>query len=260
MIARAIAAAAAAACAAALPAAAQLAQPQQGVAFEQRVGHGLPLALELRDEAGRPIALSRALGSVPAVLVLGYLHCRDLCSIVLTDAVRALDASGLAAGRDYRALFVSIDPADDAPALAAARRDRVPEADRAAWRFLGRDAPAIGRLANAIGFRYRADPAGGAFAHPAGFVVLTPQGTIARYFNGVKFAPRDLRLALVQAGAGKIGAISDRIALLCYHFDPSKGRYTITVMRVLDGVIALFLAGCAIFAVLVLRGRGREAR
>ncbi len=252
------AAAAMALCLAALPAGAHFAHPGALAVFEQRLHAALPLRLAFRDAHGRAATLRDAFGKVPVVLVLGYLHCRDLCSLVVRGAVKSLDASGLAPGRDYRAVFVSIDPRDDAAALARALDERVPASDRGAWRFLNGDPAAVRALADAVGFHFRRDPDSGDYAHPAGFVIATPDGTVSRYFSGVRFAPNDVRLALVQAGAGRVGGITDQIALLCYHFDPSKGRYTLTVTRVLNALIGAFLAVCGALAWRYLRRRGRQ--
>jgi protein SCO1 len=218
--------------------------PTRGVAFEQRVGAALPAALRLDDEAGSPLRLGDALAGKPSVLLIGYLQCRDLCDVSLAGATEALREARLVAGRDYRGVFVSVDARDDALARAAARASRIAAAERDGWHFLGADAHAVAALANAAGFRYRSDDAGG-FAHPAGLIVLTPRGTISRYFFGVRFDPQALRRALDDAGREATGGWAEHVLILCSHLDPLTGRYSDAILDALRALIALVAAAGA---------------
>jgi protein SCO1/2 len=215
------------------------AHPEQGVGFDQHLDARLPAGLRFTDEHGGTVTLGRALGGKPAVLVLGYLECRDLCPMTLMGVTEALSASGLGP-RDYRAVFVDIDPREK-PAALAARRQRIEAGDRPAWEFLAGDTASVANIARAVGFRYRYDSGHGIYAHPAGFVVATPEGRISRYFFGVRYDPGELATALRDAGQGETGRLAQRLVLLCYHFDPLTGRYTLTVLGVLRAVIAVFL-------------------
>ena len=200
-----------------------------GVGFEQRLGAEVPL---------RP-----ALGGRPGVVVLGYLACRDLCEVTLPAVAQALDRAGLVAGRDYRGIFVDIDAREGGEMLRAGR-ERLPVADRGGWDFLGGDAAFARNVADAVGFRYRYEPERDAFAHPAGFVVVTPDGRVSRYFFGVRFEPGEVREALAIARTDGIGVMVERLRLLCYHFDPSTGRHSAAVLqglRLLAGLCALGL-------------------
>jgi protein SCO1 len=243
-----------------------LAQPMANpvapkAALAQRPGAPLPLGLALVDEADRPVKLGDYFGGGrPVLLVLGYYRCPELCGLLMHGLLEALQASGVSR-RDVRILRVSIDP-QDTPATAAARRD----VDLAYADFLlGAQSPdtaldlhlLVGtadhtaRLAGAVGFTY--EPAQTAdsgeeetarYAHPAAVVVVTPQGRVSRYLTGIRFDPAELRSALLQASQGRIGGLTDRIALLCAHFDPHWGRYSTTVMtglRVLGLSIAAAL-------------------
>jgi len=81
-------------------------------------------------------------------------------------------------------------------------------------------------------------------------VVVTPQGKISRYYYGIEFSPRDLRLGLIEAAAGKIGSPIDQLLLFCYHYDPLTGRYTMIItrmLRVAAGATVLALAGLIVF-------------
>lgn len=217
----------------------------EGVGFDQRPGAQLPREAAFVDEGGRHLTLGQALDGKPSVLVLGYLGCRDLCPTTLAGVTRALDASGLAPGRDYRGLFVSIDPRETAADLARAKRERIAAADRGAWTFLRGDGAAIAALAKAAGFRYRYEPERDAFAHAAGFAVLTPRGEISRDFLGMAYDPASLGSALRAAGGGAVARPASPLLLLCYHFDPLTGRYTLAILDMLRGVIALFLGAAA---------------
>ena len=239
--------------AAALSAASALAwahgqDPAHGVAFAPRLGAQLPMGDTFTDDAGRDLPLGRALGGKPAVLVLGYLACQDLCPTTIAGVTQALDASGLVPGRDYRALFVSIDPRETPAGLRREKSARIAARDRAAWTFLRGDAAAVWALARAEGFHYRYEPAHDAFAHPAGFTVVTPEGVVSRDFPGVRFDAGAVGTALREAGQGGVGAPASPLLLLCYHFDPLTGRYTLAILDWLRAAIALFLAVAAVWA------------
>lgn len=229
--------------------------PEAGIAFEQRLGARVPLALPFVDGSGHATTLGDTLARRPAVLLLGYVRCRDLCALTVPGAAEALERAGLQAGRDYRAVFVSIDEREG-PAVLAHGSARVPARDRDAWRFLGGNSASVQALAKAVGFTYRYERDRDAFAHPEGFVVLSPDGRVSRYFFGVRFEPSDVRLALAQAAQGRTGGLADRLLLLCYHFDPATGRYT---PDILDAVRVLAALCAAVAAFLAWRWRARPA-
>jgi protein SCO1/2 len=201
--------------------------PAQG--FEQRLGATLPLELRLNDESGSPLRLGELFGRVPVVMVPGYFRCRNLCSTVLDGVLEALAGTGLER-TTYRVIAVSIDPREGPSDAAHRRATAGSRASGGAVRFLTGGAQATARLAAALGLPYRYDAEHDEYIHPAGFVVATPAGAVARYFPGVRFAPRELRLALVEASAGRAGSLADRLVLLCSHYDPRAGRYTFAVM------------------------------
>jgi protein SCO1/2 len=221
--------------------------PQAGIAFDQHLGAKVRADLAFVDARGERTTLGQAIADKPSILLLGYVRCKDLCSVTLPSATRALEGSGLAPGRDYRAIFASIDPREGATVLEQGV-ERIPVEDRAAWSFIGGSDASAHALAKAVGFHYRYEPDRDAFAHPEGIVVLSPHGRISRYFFGASFEPSDLRLALAEAGQGRTGRLSDRLLLLCYHFDPSTGRYTVRILDALRVLIGLCAIVAAIFA------------
>jgi protein SCO1/2 len=231
------------------------------VGFDQHPGAQLPMRLALVDDAGHATTLGKALRAKPAVLVLGYLACKDLCPTTLAGVTQALDGTGLAAGRDYRALFVSIDPRETAAELGHEKAERIAAKERSAWTFLRGEKPSVEKLAHAVGFRYRYEPDRDAFAHAAGFAVLTPEGGISRYFMGVRYDPSQLAAALREAGQGSVAPPTSPLLLLCYHFDPTTGRYSLAILDILRAAIAaLFVAGAAWAWLHRRRKRAREAR
>jgi protein SCO1/2 len=213
--------------------------PEAGIAFDQRLGARVDRSLAFTDARGTRETLSDAMHGVPTVLMLGYLKCEDLCSVALPGAAEALARTGLEPAQDVRAIFASIHAREGADVLST-RAARLPVAQRAAWTFLGDDGPSAQALARSVGFHYRYEKDRDAFAHPEGIVVLSPNGLVSRYLFGVRFDPTDLRLAIAEAGQGRTGRLSDRLLLLCYHFDPATGKYTARVLDAVRGAIAVF--------------------
>jgi len=207
--------------------------------FAQAPGAQVPLDGALRDEQGRPVHLSDYVRGRPVVLVLEYLHCPNLCGLVLgnlAQALQSLDPAGLKAGRDFQVVAISIDPRETpADARAAHARYGARFADTARWHFLTGDGNAVKAVADAIGFRYRYDDLIGQFAHPAGITLLTADGRVSRYILGLDYRPLDLRLGLTEASADGVAAPASQLLLLCYCYDPQTGRYSLAVARLLQG-------------------------
>jgi protein SCO1/2 len=201
------------------------------IEFEPHLGIMVPGEVAFRE--GR---LDDYYGRVPVVLVLGYLGCVNLCGTTLTGVDEALRGSGLVPGRDYTALFVSVDPRDEKAA---------PER-RPGWHFLT-GATAAAQVAHAVGFRYSFEKESGQYAHPAGFVVLTPQGKVAQYFEGVRFDSRELKNVIHEAGQGRTQTAFQRLLFVCFH-DPLGGRHTPAVMAAVRIVMSALLVAAAFFA------------
>lgn len=212
------------------PAKAALTQAQLGdLAFRPHPGAGLPLDAALTNEQGRTVRLGDFFAAGrPVVLVLDYLHCKTLCGFVLGGLADALAPLPLVAGKDYAVVAVSIDPRESVTDARAARARYLARSgdEAAAWHFLTGAEVAVRRIADAVGFPYRYDPELDQYAHPAGFVVASPDGTIARYILGVGYEPNDLRQAIAGAEQGRVAGALSRLLLLCYGHDPQQGRYT----------------------------------
>jgi protein SCO1/2 len=202
----------------------------QNVKIDEKLGEALPLNAHFTAEDGSPVRLGDVLAKGrPTVLSLVYFNCPMLCGLILTGAARAMRETGLTLGKDFDAVTISFDPSDT-PAVAAERQHGYlqsfgrPEAKRA-WRFLTGAQPDIAAVADAVGFRYAYDAKTKQFAHPAAIFIITGDGHVARYFYGVEFPAHDVRLALVEAGHGRVGTSFDRLLLTCYRYDPASRAY-----------------------------------
>ncbi len=216
------------------------------VGIDEHLGQSVPADLAFRDQDGHPVRLRDYLNhGRPIVLVLAYYRCPMLCDLVLRGLANGFAQLGWTPGKQADLLTVSIDP-QDTPAAALLKQGHAlqalghPEA-QAGWPFLVGNAASSRALADAMGFRYVYDPTSHQYAHAAGAGVLTPDGRFARYVYGVLFRPLDLRLALTEAGQGKVGGLVERVLLTCFRYDPSARRYGIYVVGLLKGGGALVL-------------------
>jgi protein SCO1/2 len=235
------------------------------VGFDQHLNEQLPLNLEFKDEAGRPVELGRYFQGKPVVLVLAYYRCPMLCTLVLNGITRGLSQVPYTIGREYQVVTVSIDPRETSELAAAKKESYVTLYNRPGaaegWHFLTGEEKAIKSLTQAVGFRYVYDAKQDQYIHAAGIVVLTPTGKVSRYLYGIDFSPRDLRLALTEASERKIGSPTDQVLLYCFHYDPSVGKYTADVMAIIRaGAILTIVVVGALVAFLVRRNRRARAR
>ena len=231
--------------------------PLREIGFDQNLDQAVPLDIPFTDEQGRIVRLGDYFGARPVVLTLVYYDCPMLCTTVLNSLTSTLKVLSLDPGRDFEVVTVSFDPREK-PALAAAKKatylDRYKRPGAATgWHFLTGDQPSIDRLTKAVGFRYVWDEALKQFAHPTGITVLTPAGRLSRYLFGVEYGPRDLRFAIVDASAGKVGNPVDQVLLYCYHYDPETGRYGLLVMRVIRIAGAATVLTLGTFIVVMVR-------
>ena len=218
------------------------------VRIEQKLDQQVPLDLVFRDESGQQVKLGQYFGQKPVVLAFVYYDCPMLCTQVLNGMVTSFRVLPFQIGKEFDVVTVSFDPRET-DVLAAAKKkvyvNYLPEKMRAGasdgWHFLTGDAASIEKLTNAVGFHYRYDDATKQFAHASAIMLTTPQGKLSRYFYGVEYAARDLRLGLIESSANKIGSPVDQLLLYCYHYDPATGKYGAAVMKVMRiaGVITM---------------------
>jgi protein SCO1/2 len=234
------------------------------VGITQNLNERIPPGLVFRDETGKSVRIGDFFEQRPIVLSLVYFDCPALCTEVLNGELRAMKAISLDLGKDFDAVTVSFEP-KDTPALAKAKRDvyagqygRPGAAEH--WHFLTGDQQSIDALTNAAGFHYAYDSSIRQYAHAAAILILTPDGRIDRYFYGVQYPARDVRLGLVEASQGKIGTLTDHALLYCYQYDPMTGKYGVVVMNVLRAAGGLTVLVLGIFMTMMfLRERKRPA-
>jgi protein SCO1 len=224
----------------------------RGVNIEQRLNQQVPLDLVFRDEFGRSLPLSTYFsGNKPVLLALVYYNCPMLCTLILNGVESSLKAVSLDPGRDFEVVAVSFDPRDT-PEIAARKKANYLQRYRRpntanGWHFLTGSESSIKALTEAVGYQYKFDPATGQFAHASAIMILTPQGKLSRYFYGVEYAPRDVRLGLVEASQNKIGTPVDQVLLFCYHYDPGSGKYGAIAMNMVRLAGAAFVLICGVF-------------
>lgn len=233
------------------------------VRFDQKLNQQLPLDLTFKDERGDQIRLGDYFGNKPVILSLVYYKCPMLCTLVLNGLTEVLIEQKFNVGQEFNVVTVSFDP-NETPALAEAKKSTYlarygrPGASDG-WHFLTGDQANIDRLTEAVGFHYHFDPATGQFAHPSGIMVLTPQGKIARYFYGIEYPARDLRLGLIEASQERIGSPVDQVLLLCYHYDPKSGKYNSIAMGSMRVGGVLTLIGLSLLVLVLWRAGKRKA-
>jgi protein SCO1 len=239
-------------------------EPLRDIGYEQKIGERLPLDLALRDESGNEVRLGRYFHGRPVVISVVYYECPMLCTLSLNGLVSALNVLNLNPGKDFEIVTVSFDPRET-PAQARARKkvylERYPRAGaEAGWHFLTGERESLERLTKAVGFRYAWDAESKQFAHGTGVVVATPDGVVSRYLYGIEYAPKDLRLALVESAAGKLGTPVDSFLLACYQYDPKHGRYGATIMTLVRlGGIATILSFLGFVGLALRRERALRA-
>jgi len=232
--------------------------PGPAVGIEEHLGAPVPLDVVLKDEQGHDVKLGDLIDK-PTVLTLNYFRCAGICSPLLNGIVDVVKKSDMAPGKDFQVLTVSFDPTDG-PELAGRKKANylkqlpvtVPEG---AWRFLTGDGAQTKRLADAVGFGYRAETSAAGtteYVHPAAIFILSPKGTVIRYMYGITYLPFDLKMAVAEANAGRPGPTINKLLKFCYSYDPSGRRYELNVTRV-SGVIILLFAGIFAAAVAVRR-------
>lgn len=239
----------------------------QGVGVDEKLKALLPLDANLYDENGNSVELRKYFGTGrPVILQLGYFGCPKLCDEVARGTVDSLREVDLNLGDDFTVLYVSIDP-NEKPELARSVErgyierytvgtPRDPRAAQRGWHFLTGADREIRRIADTVGYRYKWVESAQQYSHPAVLIIITADGVVSRYLYGVQFDPKVVRLSLVDASAGKVGSIMDQIIMLCFHFDPNTGQYSVAAMRLMRiaGAFSVLLLMGAV-GLMILRGR-----
>ncbi|HEY4905764.1 MAG TPA: SCO family protein [Candidatus Sulfotelmatobacter sp.] len=239
----------------------------QNVGIDQHLDAQVPPDLAFRDETGQAVKLGDYFGRKPLILDLVYYSCPMLCGESLAGLTGSMRLLKFDAGKEFDVITVSFDPRETPELAAAKKADYVKRYGRASaasgWHFLTGPAESINALTKAVGFQYQYDARLNQFAHATAIMVLTPQGRISRYFYGVDFPPKDLRMGLVEASQGKIGNAVDQVLLYCYHYDPATGKYgavIVNILRLAAAATILILGGFLLIMIRLDRSVPRRAQ
>jgi protein SCO1 len=229
----------------------------ENVGIEQHLDVQVPPDLTFRDETGKTVKLGDYFGRKPLILNLVYYNCTMLCGEALAGLASAMRLVKFDVGNEFDVITVSFDPRETPEMAAAKKKDYVGRYGRAnaaaGWHFLTGQPDSINALTKAVGFQYQYDPKSNQYAHATAIMVLTPQGRISRYFYGVDFPPKDLRMGLVEASQGKIGNAVDAVLLYCYHYNPETGKYGAMVANILRLAAAATILIMGIFLFILWR-------
>lgn len=237
-----------------VPAYAQSAQSApdelEGVGVEEKLGDRLPLDLTFVNSENHRVSLREFFdGKTPVLLTMNYSNCPKLCHLQLNGLFDGLEGLDWSVGEKFRMITVSINPQETVERAAATKRHYLAAYDRPGaeqgWAFLIGNEANIKRLADSVGFHYRYDPVTQQYIHVAVTMVCTPDGRLSRYLYGVEYPAQTIRLALLEASEGKIGTTVDRILMFCFHYDPTRGSYTLAAVRLMQvgGLLTLGILG-----------------
>ena len=236
----------------------QLPAGLEGVGIDQKLDQRVPLQLTFKDEYGREVPLSTYFqAKKPVILALVYYRCPMLCTQILSGLESSLKVLSFNPGQEFEVVSVSFDPKDTTETAAGKKQSILKRYNRPntanGWHFLTGDAANIKALTDAVGYHYRYDPKTDQFAHASGIMIVTPDGRLSKYFYGVEYSPRDMRLGLVEASENKIGNPVDALLLFCFHYDPATGKYGAVAMNMVRFAGAAFALIGGMFLFVVFR-------
>jgi protein SCO1 len=227
------------------------------VQFHQRLNNQVDVNAKFTNSDGQETTIAECMDGKPTVFVLAYYRCPRLCNMVLNGVAKVLQAIDFEAGKDFNVVVVSFD-ATDTIEIAADKKNSVVhafnrEGDPTGWNFLIGDQETVKAAAESVGFQYVYDKKSGEYAHASGIVLLTPEGRVSRYFYGIDYPTRDVRLGLVEASQGQIGSPVDELLLLCLHYDPTNGKYGLAILNLVRAGGLLTIAVMVGFITLSIR-------
>lgn len=241
-------------------------EPLKKVGIEQKLGEQLPLETKFKDENGNIVALGDYFKSGrPVIVTLVYYDCPMLCNQVLNGLTGSLKGISLDAGKDFDVVAISFDAKEfDKPEIAKNKKASYMErygrpGTEQGFHFLTGEQASIDAVTNAVGFTYEWDEASEQFAHASAIMIATPQGMLSKYFYGIDYAPRDVRLGLVESAENKVGGVTDQLLLYCFHYDPSTGKYGLAVLRIMRGAAVATLLGMAAMGFVFWRRNKRKS-
>lgn len=229
------------------------------IGVDQKLDNQVPLDTEFVDEHGKKVTLADYAGKRPIVLNLVYYGCPMLCGQVLnglTRSLKMLKDIPMLPGKDFEVVTLSFDPSEKPELALEKKKNYVKDYDQPGaeehWHWLTGKQENIKKVTDAVGFRYAWDEKQQQFAHASVIFILTPDGKVSRYFFGIEYSPKDMRLGLTEASDGKIGGPVEKILLYCFHYDATLGKYSAYVLGLIKvgGVITLLALGSFMFIML----------
>lgn len=229
------------------------------IGIDQKLDNQVPMDVEFTDEYGNTVTLADYAGERPIILSLVYYGCPMLCGQVLnglTGSLRMLKDVPMLPGKDFEVVALSFDPSEG-PELAMQKKTNYVkelgvEGAEEHWHWLTGEEENIRKVTDAVGFRYAWDEKLEQFAHASAIFILTPDGKVSRYFFGIEYSPKDMRLGLSEASAGKIGGPVAKLLLYCFQYDPTQGRYSMAILNLvkIGGLITILALGSFMFLML----------
>ena len=231
----------------------RVANPMDGIDLEQKLNTQIPLDVPFKDENGADVKLDQYFHKRPVVLNLIFYKCPGICITEMDGMTKAFRKINKDIGNDFEVVTISIDPREG-PNLAKFKKDETmghlkkPGAEKG-WHFLTGTDTNIRRVADSVGFRYVFDKKRDLYNHPAGLIILTPEGKTSRYLYGTNYTTTNLKFALMDASNGRIGSLVEKLIRSCYDYDPMQGRYGPVIIRVVQftGICTLLVLGTFIF-------------
>lgn len=239
------------------------------IGVDQKLEAQINPDLKFTNEKGETVRIGDYFGKRPLILSLVYYECPGLCTMTLNGIVTSLRPLSFTPGKEYDVLTISFDPRETSK-LAAAKKQRYikdflrpnaagnhdPATTESGWHFLTGDEANVAELCKTVGFRYAFDEKTKQYAHASAIMVLTPKGKVSRYFYGLEYSTKDIRLGLVEATDEKIGTLTDAMTLYCYMYDPASGKYSLAITRIvkIGGALTILSLG-SFLAVMIRRER-----
>jgi protein SCO1/2 len=217
----------------------------------------IPLDMTFIDEKGKKVTLKQMMDGKPTMLSLNYYRCSGICNAQLSDMAKMLGELDLKENRDYKVITVSFGEGETS-VLADAKRNTMLKAiprkfDHDAWHFYVSDGNSSAQLAEKVGFTYKKEISKAGvvdYIHPGTLIMISPEGKVTRYLNGINQLPFDVKMAVMEAGEGKVGPTIAKKLLLCFAYDPKGKTYVFQWEKIAGIVITLIMILFFIYLVL----------
>jgi protein SCO1 len=223
-----------------------------GVSVEEMLDTQLPLDVRFMNDRGGDTSFGDLLkDGKPILLTMNYSDCPGLCVAQLNGLVKGINEIGsLSCGKDFKMVSLSINPRESRERAAETQKrysgDLADHHRPQGWEFLIGTEQNIQKIAKAVGFNYTYDAKHNRYNHASTAILISPKGRITRYLYEVGFTGDTLRMALIEAGEGKIGSTLDAFILMCYHYDANENRYSASAKTILSITAGLFVTVCAV--------------